>query len=271
MSRLFIAAFCGLFLTTFTFGQIPRNADNLLPKPPVPYSVPILRVSESALELSVARYEIAADKKQHYILEQPDIISVEAIRLMPKDSDNFHVESLRQIVGLHAIGPDGFITLGSFGRVYINELTLEEARAIIEFHLSRFFEEPQVEVDIFASNSKVYYVTFRTAGLPDQFVKFPWTGNEMVQDALKNVQVCQKLSDRIWVARSYDPVILPVGWTADGKPEPNYELLPGDRVLVFMVENLHSASLEERRFTPLRSRILSRPRIASGGRIATWR
>ena len=62
------------------------------------------------------------------------------------------------IAGEHLVGPDGYLNLGTYGSVYINGMTLEEAREAIEMHLSKFLEEPKISLDVFAYNSKVYYV-----------------------------------------------------------------------------------------------------------------
>ena len=147
---------------------------------------------------------------------------------------------MQQIAGNHTIGPDGYITLGSYGRVYVNGLTVDECRDAIEFHLSKHLDHPQVAVDIFSYNSKGYYVIFQSAGMGERVLKFPFTGNECVLDAISNTDGLQpNSSKRIWVARpagnSNKPFILPVDWvdvTAYGKPDTNYQLLPGDRVFV---------------------------------------
>ena len=158
------------------------------------------------------------------------IVSVKLIRM----------GDMQQIAGNHTIGSDGYITLGSYGRVYVNGLTLDECRDAIEFHLSKHLEHPQVAVDVHTYNSKAYYVIFQSSGLGERVLKYPHTGNETVLDALANTDgLQQNSSKRIWVARpvgnSNKPVILPVDWvdiTAYGKPDTNYQLLPNDRVFV---------------------------------------
>jgi len=147
---------------------------------------------------------------------------------------------MQQIAGNHAIGPDGFITLGSYGRVSVSGLTVDEAKDAIEFYLSKHLDHPRVAVDVFAYNSKAYYVIFQSSGMGERVEKYPFTGNETVLDAISNTAGLQaNSSKRIWVARpvgnSNKPVILPVDWvdiTAYGKPDTNYQLLPGDRVFV---------------------------------------
>ena len=147
---------------------------------------------------------------------------------------------MQQINGNHTIGPDGFITLGSYGRVYVSGLTIDECRDAIEFHLSKHLDHPQVAVDMYSYNSKGYYVIFQSSAMGERVLKFPYTGNENVLDAISNTDgLMANSSKRIWVARpvgnSNKPVIMPVDWvdvTAYGKPDTNYQLLPGDRVFV---------------------------------------
>ena len=43
-------------------------------------------------------------------------------------------------------------------------MTLSEAREAIEKHLTEFLDEPEVSVDVFAYNSKFYYVVTEGAG-----------------------------------------------------------------------------------------------------------
>ncbi|MDZ4820463.1 MAG: polysaccharide biosynthesis/export family protein, partial [Planctomycetota bacterium] len=66
--------------------------------------------------------------------------------------------SQQQVAGQHLVGPDGRITLGSYGKVLVVGMTVEEAKAAIEQHLSRYMDEPEVAVDVFGYNSKVYYI-----------------------------------------------------------------------------------------------------------------
>ena len=152
----------------------------------------------------------------------------------------YRMGDMQQIAGNHTIGPDGFITLGSYGRVYVSGLTIDECRDAIEFYLSKHLDHPRVAVDIYAYNSKAYYVIFQSSGMGERVLKFPYTGNETVLDAISNTDgLMHNSSRRMWVARpvgnSNKPVLLPVDWvdiTAYGKTDTNYQLLPGDRVWV---------------------------------------
>ena len=147
----------------------------------------------------------------------------------------------QQIAGQHLVGPDGTVTLGTYGSVFVAGMTLAQAKATVEAHLAEFLDEPEVSLDIFAYNSKVYYVITEGAGQGDQFASFPITGNETVLDALAQVQSTGFSSSRkVWVARpapeglGYQQ-ILPVDWNAmirGGQASTNYQLFPGDRVII---------------------------------------
>jgi polysaccharide export outer membrane protein len=146
----------------------------------------------------------------------------------------------QQIAGQHLVGPDGTVTLGSYGSVPVVGLTLTQAKAAVESHLQQYLENPEVAVDVFAYNSKVYYVITQGAGLGDGVSKFPITGNETVLDAIANINgLTQISSKKIWIARPVpftDEVhVLPVDWqgvTAHGTTVTNYQIFPGDRVFI---------------------------------------
>src|SRR5262249_41782185 len=105
----------------------------------------------------------------------------------------------QQIAGQHLVGPDGTVTLGSYGSVPVVGMTLTQAKYAIENHLKQFLEDPEVAVDVFAYNSKVYYVITQGAGLGDGVTRFPVTGNETVLDALANINgTTQVSSKKIW-------------------------------------------------------------------------
>ncbi|MCU0962208.1 MAG: polysaccharide biosynthesis/export family protein [Pirellulaceae bacterium] len=148
--------------------------------------------------------------------------------------------TLQPIAGEHLVGPDGMINLGSYGSVSVVGKTVNEARQTIERHLSQFLTDPQVSVNVFAFNSKKYYVITEGAGLGDTVTMFPITGNETVLDAIANVNGLDNVSSKkIWVARptsdSTKVQILPVDWraiTAQASTGTNYQLMPGDRIFV---------------------------------------
>lgn len=149
----------------------------------------------------------------------------------------------QQIAGEHLVSPDGTVTLGTYGSVYVVGMTLEQAKAAIEGHLARHLESPEIAVSVFAYNSRAYYVITQGAGLGDGVARFPVTGNETVLDAISQISGLDTVSSkRIWIARPSGPggqgQILPVDWcgiTEKGCSTTNYQVLPGDRI--FVAEN----------------------------------
>jgi polysaccharide export outer membrane protein len=148
----------------------------------------------------------------------------------------------QQVRGEHLVRADGTISLGSYGSVYVAGLSLGQAKCVIEKHLSEYFLNPQISIDVFAYNSRVYYVIVDGAGFGQQVFRLPVTGNETVLDAIGNVQGLAPVSSkhRITLARP-SPVhmgcnqILPVDWraiTEGGSTATNYQIFPGDRVYV---------------------------------------
>jgi polysaccharide export outer membrane protein len=147
-----------------------------------------------------------------------------------------------QVRGEHLVRPDGTITLGAYGSVYVAGMTLGQVKCVIEKHLSQYVNNPQVAVDVYAYNSKSYYVVFDGGGYGQQIFRLPVTGNETVLDAISNLQGLPPVSSqwRIWVARPApcgNPCdqILMVDWEAvvkGGSTCTNYQLFPGDRVYV---------------------------------------
>ena len=147
----------------------------------------------------------------------------------------------QQIAGEHLVGPDGTINLGTYGSVYLAGLTVAEAKLAIEDQLKNYLERPRVSVDVYAFNSKVYYVITEGAGSGDTLVRVPITGNETVLDALAQVNGLSRLSSKnIWIARPAPggvncDQILPVNWyeiTKGAATASNYQVLPGDRIFI---------------------------------------
>lgn len=149
---------------------------------------------------------------------------------------------VQQVRGEHLVKADGTISLGSYGSVYVTGLTLHQAKIVIERHLAKFVQDPEVSVDIFAFNSKAYYVICDGGGYGQIVLRFPVTGKETVLDAIGQIQGLPSVAStrRIWVARPAPAdhccyQILPVDWRAiieGGATATNYQLFPGDRVYV---------------------------------------
>lgn len=148
---------------------------------------------------------------------------------------------LQQIAGDKIIMPDGTVSLGSYGSVYISGLTIPEVKAAIEKHLEAYLERPLISIDMLAYNSKVYYIILEGAGNGDQVIRQPVTGNENVLDALGMAQGLTRFSSKhVWIARPTPSgqgcdQILPVDYKAivqGASTDTNYQIMPGDRVFV---------------------------------------
>jgi polysaccharide biosynthesis/export protein len=145
---------------------------------------------------------------------------------------------LQQITGQHLVDPDGTIDLGTYGQVHVGGMTIAEANAAIEKALAGYFVDPKVTVDLYASNSKVYYVITKGAN-GDDIRRFPATGNETVLDAVSQVAGVSRLSSKdITIHRPTSDgseKILQVSWdeiVGEGGVMTNYQVLPGDRVII---------------------------------------
>lgn len=176
--------------------------------------------------------EIQEAIRQHLqqVLNDP-IVSVKLAR----------ASGTQPITGPYLVGPDGTVNLRQYGSVHVAGKTLAEAKADLERHLGQYFDSPEVSVDVAAYNSKVYYVVTAGAGLGDNVVRVPITGNETVLDAISNIGGLSQLSSKqIWIARpgpgdaSCDQ-ILPIDWVAitrGGSTATNYQVMPGDRIFI---------------------------------------
>ena len=147
---------------------------------------------------------------------------------------------IQQISGQHLVAMDGTINLGVYGSVYVTGMTIPQATEAIREHLRKFVEDTLISVDVLVYNSKVYYIITEGAGLGDNMIRFPITGNETVLDAVSQVQGLSRVSSKnIWIARPSPETgcfqILPVKWNDvvyGGKAGTNYQILPGDRVFI---------------------------------------
>src|SRR5262249_49806387 len=100
----------------------------------------------------------------------------------------------------------------------------------------------ELQVDVLAYNSKVYYIITDGGGYGEAVYKIPVKGNETVLDALGEINGLPAVASKkhIWIARatpfqSPHPIILPVDWkgiTQYGYAGTNYQIFPGDRIYV---------------------------------------
>jgi polysaccharide export outer membrane protein len=147
----------------------------------------------------------------------------------------------QQITGQHLVAMDGRVNLGTYGSVFVAGMTIEQAREAIETQLGNDLEDPEIFVDVLAYNSKVYYIITQGAGLGDDVVRAPITGNETVIDAVANLGgISQVSSTKMWIARPAPngvgcEQILQVNWvdiSRGASTATNYQLMPGDRLFI---------------------------------------
>lgn len=183
-----------------------------------------------------------------YIIMPPDILRVETV-VAPE-----HIQPIR---GQHLVRPDGTIGLGVYGAVPVKGLTVDQAREAVAEAVARRLEpeklaelrkkgrEPKgrdIDLDVIAYNSQVYYVITDGGGFGEQVRRFPITGSETVLDAISHIDGLPAVASkkRIWIARRTNgdhvpPQILPVNWiaiTQGGVTSTNFQVLPGDRIYV---------------------------------------
>jgi polysaccharide export outer membrane protein len=151
--------------------------------------------------------------------------------------------ALQQIRGTHLVQTDGTVSLGLYGNVYVDNMTIAQAKRAIEVHLSQFVLNPEIALGVAGFNSKVFYVITDGGGAAgDQIVRLPMTGKLTVLNALSQINGLpfQSSKNHMWVARpapdgSGQELILPVNYkdiVQRGKVATNYQLLPNDRLYV---------------------------------------
>jgi polysaccharide export outer membrane protein len=149
---------------------------------------------------------------------------------------------MQQIRGQHLVHTDGTVNLGVYGSVNVDNLTVPEAKDVIERHLSQFLLRPEISLDVSGFNSKVYYVITDGGGNGEQVVRLPVTGKTTVLDAVSQVGGLGPISSRfhLWVARPAPEgpcheQTLAIDWNGiarRGDVTTNYQIFPGDRVYI---------------------------------------
>jgi polysaccharide biosynthesis/export protein len=218
-----------------------------------------VRTPEEKIASSNIPREFTKVSMPEYVVEPPDLLLVEVLEALPG----------RPISGERLVRPDGKISLGFYGEVYVAGLTTTEVKEKVVLHLRQFlpdevlglwkFEEPnpdapdaqpkavavdpkdsdRVFVDVTAYNSKVYYVQGDVAA-PG---RMPITGNETVLDAINFAGglIATAAPQNIRLVRPAPPggcceQTLPVNLAAivsGGDSTTNYQIMPGDRLMVY--------------------------------------
>jgi polysaccharide export outer membrane protein len=185
-----------------------------------------------------------------YVVEPPDILLINASAAITLPT--------QPLIGQHLVRPDGTINLGIYGSVYVAGLTLDQiqdvvASVLLARHAKKKDENGkliemtaqdiklELQVDVLAYNSKVYYIITDGGGYGEQVYRISATGNETVLDAVSQINGLPAVASkkRIWVARATpdhsQPMILPVDWCGivrNGSAATNYQIFPGDRIYV---------------------------------------
>lgn len=151
-------------------------------------------------------------------------------------------QAKQHIAGEHLVRPDGTVSLGVYGSAYVAGMTLEQTKATLKRHLATQIYRPEINVDVLAYNSKIYYVITDGAGAGEQVFRFPCTGNETILDALSQINGLPAVASKkhIWIARPAPPElghdqVLQVDWDGivrRGQTATNFQVLPGDRIYV---------------------------------------
>jgi polysaccharide export outer membrane protein len=219
-----------------------------------------VRTPEEKIASSGIPTEFKKVSMPDYVVEPPDLMLVEVLEALPG----------RPISGERLVRPDGKISLGFYGDVYVAGLTIPEIKEKIIFHLRKFLTDEvlglieidpntngpimgedgkpkivdprdcdRVFVDVTAYNSKNYYVE-GDVGSPG---RLPITGNETVLDAIHFAGglIPTAAPQNIRLVRPAPPgacceQLLPVNLAAivsGGDSTTNYQLMPGDRIVVY--------------------------------------
>ncbi len=217
------------------------------------------RGSRLSAEKSKSKAQPALVTLESYVVEPPDLLIVEVLDALPG----------RPISGERLVRPDGKISLGFYGDLYVAGLTVPEVKAKVVRHLQKYLEDDllglvireedtgevvidpstmkakmldpkesdRVFVDVTAYNSKNYYVQGEVL-VPG---KLPVTGKDTVLDAIIYAGGMSTRADHNGVVLYRQP---PNGGalkamhididqiTMGDDLSTNYQLLPGDRLVV---------------------------------------
>jgi polysaccharide export outer membrane protein len=230
------------------------------PEADPPKSAPVSRRgSRLTAEKAKSKAQPALVSLGDYVLEPPDMILVEVLEALPG----------RPISGERLVRPDGKISLGFYGDVYVAGLTVPEAKEKIILRLQKFLNDEAlglienddetgeaivdpstgkpklidpkdsytVFVDVTLYNSKNYYVQGAVL-IPG---KLPVTGRDTVLDAINYSGGLASSADHQGVVvyrqtrKGEPPQALRIDIdqiTMGDDLSTNYQLLPGDRLVV---------------------------------------
>lgn len=177
--------------------------------------------------------ELEMTSLPRYVVAPPDELDI-TVKPLPPDWG----------LAMFAVQQDGMLDLGHYGDIHVTGLTLEQIEQKIAEQLmyddlqrGRKPSEPyRVSVRLSSSQSKFYYVMGTVASEG----RYPIKGHETVLDAILQAGLkSNSLPEKAYLARPH-PVggpdqVLRIDWCAirdRGDTLTNYQLLPGDRVVV---------------------------------------
>jgi len=195
--------------------------------------------ASSALAETKTRAEAVAKwRAGPYVIEPPDVLSIELVQGFLQSSGNKLKTSDLGFDGKQLVGPDGRVNLGDYGSVFVAGMTAAEVRAAIEKQLALKMEEPEVLIDVLNDNSKVVYlIEKRDSG---DFVNRILCTKEL--NVLKVLQAVEDpgIEDHAYLVPGGEPTKRPADRLAidieailtKSDLTTNYDLLPGDRIFV---------------------------------------
>ena len=167
-----------------------------------------------------------------YVIDPPDVVRVVIDEVPPGAS---------LVSGESRVGPDGVISLGDRGSMYVAGLTLDQAKAAIANKLkaqARADNRIRVQVDLVEPNSKVCYVVY-PAKDGETVHRISAAGKPTVASAILQIEGLASIATagNVSISRPSGAAeqIREVDWraiTQEGKLATNYVLEPGDRVFV---------------------------------------
>ena len=210
-----------------------------------------VKIPEEQIAASSIPRELEMRSMPEYRVAPPDLLIVEVLE----------AATGRPITGERLVRPDGTITLGFYGDVYVAGLTRDEIKEKVIIHLREILSDEQlgligrdgennpigipprdsdrVFVDVAAYNSQVYYVQ----GDVNLQGRFPITGNETVLDAINyagNLSPFASVPNvrlvRPAPSATCKPQVLPINLAAiiqEGDQTTNYQIMPNDRIYVY--------------------------------------
>jgi polysaccharide export outer membrane protein len=108
-------------------------------------------------------------------------LSTREYRVDPPDEIVIKAPKIAELDGVRQkVRPDGKISLNMVGEVYVVGMTPSEIGALLKKLVTKFYEEPEIKVEVIA-NSKFYYVFGQ--GVARQG-RYPYTGQDTVITAL---------------------------------------------------------------------------------------